>query len=1079
MEVNALNELAFLIGGGETGQRIRTVNWSDSPVGAPVTWPQSLRTAVSILLNAHVPMFLSWGPSCTFLYNNAWSPLMNGAANAMGQNAREVLEQYWPLLEPAFRQAMQGKPITLYNTPLTVYRQTHSETSLFTLSFVPVLNEAGEVGGVMTTASEAPAVRPADPTKVYEVTLQLPLAVAILDPTDFSITAVNDLFLQVVHQQREAITGKPVFELLPETAQQPYPHLLKKLVQTGEPKFESNVPLQVVKNDKQATAWFNILFYPLRDTAGMLTGIVMMLREVTEWVVERSRIEKSETYFRRLADAIPVMLWMTHADGHCTYVNDRWAQYTGQAASDAVGQGWMQAVHPNDVEQMQAGFAAANRNRVPFYLEYRIKGSDGRYKWVLDSGIPTFNEQGQFEGFIGALVDIDERKQAEDAVREREMRFRQLADSMPQIVWTADPDGYVDYYNKQWYQFIGEENQFGDSSFLIHIHPDDQVRCIETWYRSVHTGQAYEIEYRFKVKHLPGQYRWFLVRAVPIKNEAGQVIKWYGTCTDINEVKSIRLELERLVAERTNEVSGKNKELEAQHIFVEAIFDASVDMIAVLDTELRFVSVNKKYQEVFEVKKQDVLGKKITDVFSEVMESPVLYGLEKALTGELVHHVTYRYPRINRDYETYFIPLRNPDEEIYSVVLMAHDNTEITRTTEELKQINSQLEMRNEELRQSEERYLRMTNEVEDYAIILLSRDGYIENWNKGAEKIKGYHADEIIGKHFSLFYTQEDQQKEIPIQLIKEAREKGKASYEGWRLRKDGSTFWGYTVITALHNDRNEVIGFSKVTRDLTERKLADDQLKMYAEQLEEKNRDLERSNSELTSFSYVASHDLQEPLRKIQAFGNLIQARDAANMSEVSRDYFDRMVKAAVRMQNLIDSLLEFSRTATGRKNFESTDLNVILDDVKKELADRIDEKKAVINASVLPTLAVIPFQFRQLLLNLLNNSLKYAKAGEPPVIDIKADLIKAADMKEKAAVMGKDYYRFTITDNGIGFEQEYAEKIFELFQRLHGRNEYNGSGIGLAICKKIVENHHGFIRAESGPDKGAAFYFFIPSK
>ncbi len=160
--------------------------------------------------------------------------------------------------------------------------------------------------------------------------------------------------------------------------------------------------------------------------------------------------------------------------------------------------------------------------------------------------------------------------------------------------------------------------------------------------------------------------------------------------------------------------------------------------------------------------------------------------------------------------------------------------------------------------------------------------------------------------------------------------------------MRKDGSTLWGYTVITALHNDRNDIIGFSKVTRDLTQRKQAEDRLKMYAEQLEQKNRELESSNSELSSFSYVASHDLQEPLRKIQAFGNLIQQRDVANLSDTSKDYFERMVRAAVRMQNLIDSLLEFSRTTTARKNFEHTDLNALLDEVKKELGHRIEEKR-----------------------------------------------------------------------------------------------------------------------------------------
>jgi PAS domain S-box len=390
---------------------------------------------------------------------------------------------------------------------------------------------------------------------------------------------------------------------------------------------------------------------------------------------------------------------------------------------------------------------------------------------------------------------------------------------------------------------------------------------------------------------------------------------------------------------------------------------------------------------------------------------------------------------------------------------------------------SSELSRKNEELRRSEERYQRMTNEVEDYAIILLSKEGIIENWNRGAEKIKGWVAEEIVGKHFRIFYTPEDQANKVPESLVEEAIKNGKSSFEGWRLRKDGSRFWAYAVITALHDDKNDVIGFSKVTRDLTERKLAEDKMKMYAEQLEMKNKELERSNSELSSFSYVASHDLQEPLRKIQSFGNLIQAKDADTLSDVSRDYFDRMVKAAVRMQHLIDSLLEFSRTATGNKTFEEADLNHLLEEVKKELADRIEEKKGRIVADKLPVCKVIVFQFRQLLFNLINNSLKYAREDESPIIKVTCEYLKAREVKDPDALPGRDYYRFSISDNGIGFEQEYAEKIFELFQRLHGRSEYSGSGIGLAICKKIMENHHGFIRAYSELGKGATFRFYLP--
>lgn len=954
MKVNALNKQDFLTGGGEAGEILRSLNWTATGAGERENWPQSLRTTLSILLQSHVPMFIAWGPSRTLFFNDACQPLFHlPATQLMGQPAPTVLTSLWGTLQPAFEQVMQGNAVTLPDVLLSIMRHGNTEIAGFTFSCIPLINDTGEAGGMLVTASE-----------------------------------------------------------------------------------------------KTAT----------------------------------------EHYFRRLADTIPVMLWITRPDGYCTYVNQKWYDYTGQQPGETLGNGWITVVHPDDCEQMTNSFQEANTNRLPFNFEYRIRGADDKYRWILDSGSPMFDKQGVFEGFIGTVIDIDNRKQAEEAVSQSARRFRQLADSMPQIVWTATADGYVDYYNKQWYLLIGEENQFGDESFLAHVHPDDKERCIESWHEVVRTGEPYEIEFRFRVKHA-NAYGWFLVRALPIRNDSGQIIKWFGTCTDIDDVKRIEQTLR-----------------ESEERF-RIVVDSAPVMVWMSDIQKRFTFFNKRWleftgrsmeHELWNGWKEGILPDDRENglaVFEEAFAARRDFEVEfrqKRHDGQYRWVVCHGTPRFA--YDGAFLGYIGSSIDIHErkasrLVLenrvaertqeISDKNKALEVTTRELKEINQQLELRNEELRQSEERYLRMTNEVADYAIILLSREGLIENWNKGAEKIKGYTAEEIVGKHFRLFYTHTEQENHLAERLIEEASNNGSSTYEGWRVRKDGSTFWGYTVITALHDDKNDIIGFSKVTRDLTERKIAEDQLKIYAEQLELKNRELERSNTELSSFSYVASHDLQEPLRKIQAFGNLIQTRDSAHLSETSKDYFDRMVKAAVRMQNLIDSLLEFSRTTTARKSFEPTDLNELLDEVKKELAHRIEETKALIKATHLPNLSIIPFQFRQLLSNLISNSLKYAKSDTTPVVEISATYIKACNLQEKAAMTDKDYYKFSVADNGIGFEQEYAEKIFDLFQRLHGRNEYSGSGIGLAICKKIVENHNGFMRAEGSPDGGATFYFFIPVK
>jgi PAS domain S-box-containing protein len=520
-----------------------------------------------------------------------------------------------------------------------------------------------------------------------------------------------------------------------------------------------------------------------------------------------------------------------------------------------------------------------------------------------------------------------------------------------------------------------------------------------------------------------------------------------------------------------------DEQLKKQGDFVDTILNASVDLIAVYDKETRVITMNRQCELVYGVSREDWLGKTFVEIYPGGTDSQAYNDLLTALQGQVVHNFTYQSTMLKKYYENFFLPLKYDDGEVYAVLVMAHDNTAIIEATEEVKKANVELKQLNEELRKSEDRYFRMISEVEDYAIILLSPDGMVQNWNKGAEKIKGYKAEEIVGRHFSIFYTPEDRERNLPQQLLDTAVQKGKSTYEGWRVRKDGSRFWGSIVITALHNHGNEIMGFSKVTRDLTERKMAEDKLKMYADQLLQKNQELEHSNSELSSFSYVASHDLQEPLRKIQGFGNLILNSEAAHLSDTGKDYFNRMIKAASRMKGLIYSLLEFSRTTTADRKFEKADLNELLEDTKRDLRERIESSGASINAQKLPVMTVIPFQFRQLLLNLVGNAIKYAKKDVRPVVNITAQHIRPAQMTDQHASSYSDYMEFTVRDNGIGFEQEYANKIFELFQRLHGKNEYSGSGIGLAICKNIAENHSGWITAESEPGVGSAFHVFIP--
>lgn len=274
---------------------------------------------------------------------------------------------------------------------------------------------------------------------------------------------------------------------------------------------------------------------------------------------------------------------------------------------------------------------------------------------------------------------------------------------------------------------------------------------------------------------------------------------------------------------------------------------------------------------------------------------------------------------------------------------------------------------------------------------------------------------------------------------------------------------------------------------RDIGARRSNEERLRASRDEMEDRvrertaeltvlNIELERSNRELQDFAFVASHDLQEPLRKIQAFGDRLRTVQGPKFDQQGRDYLDRMSNAAERMHNLINDLLGYSRVTTKAQPFETTDLNIVVDGVLGDLEARIEQSGGTVNINKLPTIDADAVQMRQLFQNLIANALKFAKSDVPPVVEVNGEVFKG-DAVSTGRSLPEEWVRISVADNGIGFDEKYLDRIFTPFQRLHGRNDYEGTGIGLAVCRKIVERHGGSLTAESTQGEGSTFIVVLP--
>ncbi len=613
------------------------------------------------------------------------------------------------------------------------------------------------------------------------------------------------------------------------------------------------------------------------------------------------------------------------------------------------------------------------------------------------------------------------------------------------------------------------------------------------------------------------------------------------------------------------------------------LLDAALDAMVVVNHRGEIVLLNLQAERQFGYRRADLLGQDVSTIipegFAERLVAHDLRSAQDARTQQIgtgIELVGRRKDSSEFAIELLLSPLTSPDGIL--VIAAIRDVTARKRAQQNL--------------HGSEEQFRLLAHGVKDYAIFMLDTAGHIISWNAGAERIKGYRAEEIIGRHFSCFYPREDIESGKPARELNRAAADGRTEDEGWRVRKDGSRFWADVSITALRDEAGNLRGFAKVSRDdtarrqvqqdlmaseerlrmtieaaemgiwfwdleknevscseqframfglppevkltyeaclarthpddqeqikenvkktielgvpfymeyrviwpdssvrwitakgraqrnpegvavhmqgivvdITERKAAQETLRSR-EGLERRAAELKRSNDDLQQFAYIAAHDLQEPLRMVASYTQLLAKRYRGKLDSDADEFIAYAVDGAHRMQLLIRDLLAYCRVGTTGKELHETSSADALEQVILNLQTAIEESGAVVTHDALPTVMADSTQLIQLFQNIVENAIKY-RGTELPRVHISA---------ERNA--GNEWI-FSIQDNGIGIDSQYFEKIFVMFQRLHSRSEFSGTGIGLTVCKKIAERHGGRVWVESNPGKGSTFYVALPGK
>ena len=764
---------------------------------------------------------------------------------------------------------------------------------------------------------------------------------------------------------------------------------------------------------------------------------------LTAWFVRRDRnqrvqqeaLEESEKRFRSLVQEGADLILILEADGTVRYVTPSVERVLGHAVTDVVGGDVFELLVPEEEGIRQRIAGVLREPGAKLTTELRARRSDGS-RALFEATFSNMLANPSVGGIVVNGRDVTERREAEETLRDSEERYRALYEDNPSMYFTLDTEGTVLSVNRFGARQLGyQTEELVGGSVLNVFYEGDKQAALEYLAECLrNTSRATQWEIR-KVRK-DGSVMWVRENARAVRNPDGKTVVLIN-CEDVT----------------------KRKEAEALLLRQGAAMETAINGIAILDRHGAYTYANDAHARIYGYNDAgEIVGRKSwRDLYYEDQlasfdrDAMPTIGRQGYWRGEAVGR--------RRDGSTFPQELSVSLLEGGGFVCIVQDITERKEAEAEIRRLNEHLEGRVRErtaqLRASETR-LRALFEAMTDVILVLDAQGRCLEVAPTNPSLLYRPPDEIVGR--TLYETFLKDQADAFMNRIRWSLESRRTVGFEYSLPIGGREVWFHGTVSPMQED-----SVLFVARDVTERKRAEEDLKSYA-------RKLAQSNGELQSFAYVASHDLQEPLRKVRTFGDRLRTKYSGVLDERALDYLDRMEGATARMQDLIEDLLTLSRVTTKGRPFAPVDLGKVAREVLSDLESSVEQAGGRVEIGELPTIEADRMQMRQLFQNLIGNALKFHREGEPPVVKVHGELLKERDG-------GKAFCRVIVEDDGIGFEEEHAERIFAPFERLHGRGAYEGTGMGLAICRKVVERHGGRIAATSAAGRGATFVVTLP--